>query len=85
MNKIDAGIPLEYIGPDICAIADTDYKLIDPETGREMPWVCHGHPCILRTAKPVRERFIVRAPNDGKSDKAVAESVNRIPRSLRPS
>ena len=85
MNKINAGTPLEYVGPDICAIADADYRLIDPETGLDMPWVCHGHPCVLRTSKPVRERFIVRAPNDGKSDKAVAESQNRIPRSLRPS
>lgn len=85
MNKIDAGTPLEYVGPDICAIADADYRLIDPETGHDMPWVCHGHPCILRTTKPVRERFIVRAPNDGKSDRAVAETQNRIPRSLRSS
>ena len=85
MNKIDAGTPLEYVGPDICAIADTDYKLIDPETGLEMPWVCHGHPCLLRTSKPIRERFIVRAPNDVKTDKAVAESQNKIPRSLRSS
>lgn len=61
MNKIDSGIPLEYIGPDLCSISDTDYVLLDPETGEERAWVCHGHPCIIRTAKPVRERFIVRA------------------------
>lgn len=85
MNKIDSGIPLEYVGPDICAIVDTDYKLIDPETGLEREWVCHGHPCILRTGKPVRERFIVRANDDGKLTKAITESPNRIPRSLRPS
>lgn len=61
MNKIDAGVPLEYIGPDLCSIADTDYTLVDPETGLAREWVCHGHPCILRTTKPVSERFIVRA------------------------
>ncbi len=60
MNKIDSGVPLEYIGPDLCSIADTDYTLIDPETGEARDWVCHGHPCILRTSAPVSERFIVR-------------------------
>lgn len=64
MNKINSGIPLEYIGPDECSIEDTGYKLIDPETGSERDWVCHGHPCILRTDKPVQERYIVRARED---------------------
>ena len=85
MNKIDAGTPIEYVGPDICAIVDTDYKLIDPETGLEREWVCHGHPCILRTDKPIRERFIVRASDGGKLAKAVAENPSKIPRSLRSS
>jgi len=61
MNKIDAGIPLEYIGPDLCSIPDTEYRLVNPETGEDRSWVSHGHPCVLRTGKPVRERFIVRA------------------------
>ncbi|ULQ59286.1 U32 family peptidase [Brucepastera parasyntrophica] len=60
MNKIDRGMRLEYIGPDLCAEADTAYILIDPDTGAELDWVSHGHPCIIRTEKPVRERFIVR-------------------------
>lgn len=60
MNKIDSGIPLEFIGPDLCSIEDRDYTLIDPETGAKREWVCHGHPCILRTNTPIRERFIVR-------------------------
>lgn len=61
MNKIDSGTPLEYIGPDLCSIADSGYALIDPETGAAREWICHGHPCVLRTGKPVQERFIVRA------------------------
>lgn len=61
MNKITAGTPLEYIGPDTAPMQDADYTLIDPETGLAREWVCHGHPCVLRTPKPVRERFIVRA------------------------
>ncbi|HPX48255.1 MAG TPA: peptidase U32 family protein [Treponemataceae bacterium] len=62
MNKITAGIPLEFVGPDEISIPDTDYVLIDPETGTPRDWVCHGHPCIIRTSRPVQERFIVRAP-----------------------
>ena len=53
-------VPLQYVGPDICSIDDETYSLIDPETGNKREWVCHGHPCILRTDKPVHERFIVR-------------------------
>ena len=60
MNKIDAGTRLQYVGPDICSIDDATYTLIDPETGNKREWVCHGHACILRTDKPVHERFIVR-------------------------
>jgi len=60
MNKIDSGVPLEYIGPDLCSIQDSDYTLLDALTGEVRTWVCHGHPCILRTDKPVGERFIVR-------------------------
>ena len=60
MNKITAGMPLEYIGPDICALEDSDYKLLDPETGITREWVCHGHPCIIETDAPLRTGFIVR-------------------------
>ncbi len=62
MNKIDSGTPLEYVGPDILSLKDTDYQLIDPATGQAREWVCHGHPCLLRTKQPVQERYIVRAP-----------------------
>ena len=60
INKIDAGTPLEYVGPDICSIEDADYVLLDPETGGKMDWVCHGHPCIIKTEKPIAEKFLVR-------------------------
>lgn len=60
MNKLTAGTPIEFIGPDICAIAEDSYTLLDPETGSPREWVCHGHPCILQTNKPVRTGFIVR-------------------------
>jgi U32 family peptidase len=65
MNKITAGTPLQYVGPDCLAIDDSDYELIDPETGLKRDWVCHGHPCVIRTARPIRERYIVRSPDPG--------------------
>ncbi len=65
MNKITAGMPLEYIGPDICSIKDADYTLLDPETGDAREWVCHGHPCHIRTAVPLRSGFIVRTQTGG--------------------
>ena len=71
MNKVDAGIPLEYIGPDLCSIEDSGYKLLDPETGGARSWVCHGHPCILRTSKPVGERYIVRTRDTGPGETAL--------------
>lgn len=63
MNKLTAGTPIQYIGPDCLAIDDSDYELIDPETGLKRDWVCHGHPCVIRTACPIRERYIVRSPD----------------------
>ncbi len=96
MNKIPAGIPLEYVGPDLCAIEDTDYTLIDAVTGESREWVCHGHPCVIRTSKPVRERFLVRVRdpefgvarprNDGIRNEPPADgtpAANRVPKSMR--
>jgi putative protease len=96
MNKILAGVPLEYVGPDLCAIEDTDYTLIDAKSGEAREWVCHGHPCLIRTAKPVRERFLVRVRdpefgaekprNDGIRNATPAEdtpAATRVPKSMR--
>jgi len=60
MNKITADMPLEYIGPDICTIEDSNYTLLNPETGDARDWVCHGHPCVIETSVPLRSGFIVR-------------------------
>ena len=60
MNKITADMPLEYVGPDVCVIEDTSYRLLDPATGFVRDWVCHGHLCIIETAAPIRSGFIVR-------------------------
>ena len=60
LNKITADMPLEYIGPNICSIEDTGYRLLEPETGAVRSWVCHGHPCIIETTAPLCSGFIVR-------------------------
>ena len=81
MNKIDAGTPLEYVGPDVLAIEDSDYTLFDPETGATRAWVCHGHPCVLRTDKPVKDRFIVRARDPEWTAAQDAPRPDRTPKS----
>ncbi len=60
MDKITSDVELEYVGPDIIAIKDNDYKLINPTTNEERDWVCHGHPCLIQSDKPIKEGFIVR-------------------------
>lgn len=61
MNKIVAGEPLDFLGPDALPVTDSSYALYDPESGARREWVSHGHPCVIRTRVPLRERFIVRA------------------------
>jgi putative protease len=81
MNKIESGVTLEFVGPDILSLEDRDYILIDPETGLEMEWVCHGHPCIIRTKVPIRERYIARTrdPDWQEGD----TTLNRVPKHMR--
>lgn len=60
MNKLEAGTEIEFIGPDVLAIKDCDYKLLEPENLTEMDWVAYGHNCIIETSVPAEENFIVR-------------------------
>lgn len=60
LNKIDSSMKLEYVGPDILAIEDSDYKLIAPEDGSLMDWVCHDHQCLIYTDKTIEKDWIVR-------------------------
>jgi len=59
-NKFSTPAQLEYVGPDTLGIKDTDYVLIDPETGCTRTWISHGHKCYLYTNKPVHSGYIVR-------------------------
>ncbi len=60
MNKMNSGTPIEFIGPDSPTQYDTAYTLIDPATGMKREWVCHGHPCLIRTDAALDQRHIVR-------------------------
>ena len=85
MNKMDKGTPVEYVGPDIASVPDGECALIDPETGLERDWVSHGHPCLIRTKRPVAERWIVRmrAPEAHPATDGAVPETTRVPRVLR--
>lgn len=73
MNKIDCtspgqtntSIPIEFIAPDKAFITadNSDYLLINPDTGEIMNWVCHGHPCLIYTSLPLEKGMLVRTIN----------------------
>lgn len=60
MNKITDEDSLEAVGPDIVSLKLDDAELINPETGEKRTWVCHGHPCILRTKAALEPGYIIR-------------------------
>lgn len=62
MNKITDKSPLEAVGPDIVSLQLTDSVLINPDSGEPRDWVCHGHPCILRTKEALAPGYIIRTP-----------------------
>ena len=62
MNKLTDSDVLEAVGPDIVSVKLTDAVLVNPETGEKRDWVCHGHPCVIRTGAPIDRGFIIRTP-----------------------
>jgi U32 family peptidase len=67
-NRISEGDTIEYIGPDITSITDSDFVLIG-EDGACAPFAARERPARLRTSKPVEEGFIIRCPGGGHSSK----------------
>jgi putative protease len=59
-NKFSTPAQLEFVGPDTLGITDSDYVLIDAETGCIRNWISHGHECYIYTNKPVHAGWIVR-------------------------
>lgn len=58
-NKIETGVPVEYIGPETFAIEDAGFSLEDEE-GNPVAWANHHQSVLLRTDKSVSEGFIIR-------------------------
>ena len=58
-NQITAGEMIEYIGPDVLYIPDTDYELLD-ETFSPVEKANHGHVHFLRTDRQVKPGYILR-------------------------
>lgn len=65
MNKLDSNMNIEFVGPDVIAIEDSDYQFIDPDTGLVRDWISHGHECLIYTTKDVKSGFIVRTKTGG--------------------
>jgi putative protease len=58
-NKIEVGIPIEYIGPKTLAVEDIDFTLTD-EQGQLTTHANHHQTVFLHTNKPVSKGFIIR-------------------------
>ncbi len=67
LNKITSDMELEYVGPDILQIKDSDYVLVTPETSSVIDWVCHDHDCLIYTNKKLENEMIVRFKNTSAS------------------
>jgi len=59
-NHIDAGTPVEFIGPDILFEEDNRFRLFDGD-GTEIYRADHGKVCIIRPSVPVQPGYILRS------------------------
>ncbi len=62
MNKIEEGLPFEFIGPDTVRVPMTNdkYCFVNPIDGTVMKWVSFGHDCLLYTSEKLEENWILR-------------------------
>ena len=58
-NQIKKGDNLEFIGPDVPLLSDTDFTLLDGE-GNEVEQLDHGKAGSIRTSLPLKEGYIMR-------------------------
>ncbi len=62
MNKIEEGVPFEFIGPNKVSVPMTqnNYCFINPEDGTIMQWVSFGHDCLIYTSEKLENNWIMR-------------------------
>lgn len=58
-NQIKKGDSLEFIGPDVPLLSDTDFTLLDGE-GNEVEQLDHGKAGSIRTSLPLKKGYIMR-------------------------
>jgi putative protease len=63
LNKITSDMEIEYVGPNILQIKDSEYILVTPETSSVIDWVCHDHECLIYTNKKLEKDMIIRFKN----------------------
>ncbi len=66
MNKIEEGIPFEFIGPNTVRVSMTkeNFCFVNPEDGTLMQWVSFGHDCLIYTSEKLEENWIMRMKTD---------------------
>ncbi len=66
MNKIEEGVPFEFIGPDTVSVPmhKDNYCFVNPVDGTIMKWVSFGHDCLLYTSEVLQENWIMRMKTD---------------------
>ena len=65
LNKLFATDTIEYIGPDVLFIPDSDFFFVNAEDASLEPWVTFHNNVLIYTNKPVGEGDIVRTRRDG--------------------
>lgn len=64
LNKLTEDSTIEYIGPDIISISDTNFSFVAPEDASLLAWVTFNNDCLIYTNKKIAEGFIVRKKNE---------------------
>lgn len=61
-NQIRQDDVVEYVGPDVLYLTDTEFELLD-EKHNKVTKVDHGKPSYLRTSAPVQQGYLIRKPH----------------------
>ena len=63
LNMIDSSTELELCSPDIVGkkINNSDFILVNPDTGEIYNWVCDGHRCVIYTSLTLEKGNLLRS------------------------